>query len=162
MIEAIVNVASNLPHWLAVILLGMVPVGELGLALTVGITRFDMPFSVAFPLAFLGNLIVVTMILLFIDPIARWLRQVGWIDRVFIWLFARTRRNFSSSFKRWGAFGLVIFLAIPSPMSGGWTGSLAAYLFGIPFRIALPLVMAGMALSGLVVAGTTLGIIRLF
>ena len=50
---------------------------------------------------------------------------------------------------------LVIFVALPLPITGGWTGSIVAFLFGIPFRIAFPLIALGVGIAGLVVTSAT-------
>ena len=57
---------------------------------------------------------------------------------------------------------MVIFVAIPLPITGAWTGSVAAFLFGIPFKRALGLIFIGVLISGLIVTFLTLGIIKIF
>ena len=59
-------------------------------------------------------------------------------------------------------FILVLFVAIPLPMTGVWTASLVAYVFGIPFRKAIPLIFVGVVIAGVIVVLTTMGIITLF
>ncbi|HEX30369.1 TPA: ligand-binding protein SH3, partial [Candidatus Poribacteria bacterium] len=72
------------------------------------------------------------------------------------WLFARTRRR-GKSVERYGAVGLSFFVAIPLPVTGAWTGCIAAFLFGIRFKYALPAVIAGVMMAGIVVSILTFG-----
>ena len=61
-----------------------------------------------------------------------------WIVGFFDWLFARTRRR-GRLIKRFELIGLILFVAIPLPVTGAWTGSLAAFLFGVKKRPPCPL-----------------------
>ena len=100
-------------------------------------------------------------LLLYLGPVSNFLRRIGFMDRFFDWIFARTRKR-SGALEKYGALGLVLFVAIPLPVTGAWTGSAAAFLFGIPFRKAFPLIVAGVAIAGAIVtvavlAGVSLG-----
>jgi uncharacterized membrane protein len=78
------------------------------------------------------------------------------MDRFFEWLFARTRKR-SGALEKYGAIGLVLFVAIPLPVTGAWTGSAAAFLFGIPFRKAFPIILLGVMIAGGLVTAAVLG-----
>ena len=74
-------------------------------------------------------------------------------------MFARTRKRFSVKAEKYGKFiALVLFVAIPLPITGAWTGSAAAFLFGIPFSRSFPAVIIGVLIAGIVVTLTTVGI----
>ncbi|MBC8450752.1 small multi-drug export protein, partial [bacterium] len=62
---------------------------------------------------------------------------------------------------RYEALGLVLFVAIPLPVTGGWTGAVAAFLFGIRRRYAIPAILLGIMLAGLIVSGATQGFLHL-
>jgi len=63
--------------------------------------------------------------------------------------------------ERYGPWGLALFVAVPLPVTGAWTGAAAAYVFGIPFRRSLPAIVAGVLLAGIVVTLAVRGVIGL-
>jgi uncharacterized membrane protein len=110
-------------------------------------------------MAVLGNMIPVVPLLLFIEPVSNWLRRhIAPGDRFFQWLFARTRRKTEAGMRKYGVFiGLMIFVAIPLPVTGAWTGSIAAFLFGVKFRYSLPAILMGVLIASIVVSILTYG-----
>ena len=70
---------------------------------------------------------------------------------LFNWLFARTRKKVKGKLEKYGVAGLILFVAVPLPVTGAWTGCAAAHVFGIPLRKALPAVMLGILMAGVVV-----------
>ncbi|MDD3170245.1 MAG: small multi-drug export protein, partial [Candidatus Pacebacteria bacterium] len=71
-----------------------------------------------------------------------------------------TRQKHSERFNKSKELALVLFVAIPFPVTGAWTGSLCAFLFDIPFARALPLIFLGVVIAGVIVALLSLGIIN--
>jgi len=142
-------------------LVAALPIVELRGAIPWALTIGHLPWPEAYLFAVLGNMIPVVPLLLFLGPVSEVLRRIPLLDRFFLWLFARTRRR-SGVIEKYGALGLVLFVAIPLPVTGAWTGSAAAFLFGIPFRKALPLILFGVCIAGVIVtaavlAGVSLG-----
>jgi uncharacterized membrane protein len=134
----------------------MTPVFELRGAIPLKLL-FDMPLWQVYVLSVAGNIVPALFLLLWLEPTSRWLIGRSKIaDRFFNWLFARTRRR-SKTVERYGAIGLSLFVAIPLPVTGAWTGCVAAFLFGIRFKYALPAVLAGVMLAGVVVSLVTFG-----
>jgi len=138
------------------------PISELRGAIPLALVQYQMPPAWAYGLSVTGNLIPVALLLPVLAVFVQGLSRFEIFTKLFEWLFARTRRRFSAHYARWGAIALVIFVAVPLPMTGAWTGCLMAYLFGIPFRYALPLIGLGVMIAGLLVTLSTLGILRLF
>ncbi len=138
------------------------PISELRGAIPLALVHYQMPPIVAYLLGVIGNLIPVFLLLPSLKMLFRLLSRVGVSAKILNWLFARTRRRFSGAYARWGAVALVAFVAVPLPMTGAWTGCLIAFLFGIALRQALLLIGAGVAIAGVVVTLSTLGILRLF
>ena len=68
-----------------------------------------------------------------------------------LWQQERVRRVQGPRFEKYGSLALIILVAIPLPMTGAWTGSLASWVFGIPPSRAIPLIAAGVAIAGVVV-----------
>jgi len=134
-------------------LLAMTPLGELRLSLPLALTVYNLDWQVAFLISIIGNLVPVILILLFLGPLSKFLAaNFKVFQRFFTWLFERTRRKHDSKIKKYGYLSLVLFIAIPLPVTGGWTGSLIAFLFDIPFKKAFPLIASGVILAGVIVS----------
>jgi uncharacterized membrane protein len=143
---------------LLTVLIAMLPVSELRGAIPWALGVGKLSWTTAYLLAVLGNLLPVLPILTLLGPAERLLRQWTPLDRFFTWLFERTRRR-STLVERYEALGLMLFVAVPLPVTGAWTGCVAAYLFGIRRRYALPAIGIGVAMAGVVVTLATLGVI---
>jgi len=115
------------------------------------------PVSVFF-LAVIGNMLPVIPLLLYLEPVSNYLRRWKTWDRYFNWLFERTHRKHSKSFEKYGSIGLAIFVGIPLPATGAWTGCAAAFVFGFKFRNALFAIFVGVLLAGIVMTLLTVGI----
>ncbi len=135
---------------LVVIIIATLPIIELRGAIPVAMHVFDMPILRSYILCVFGNMIPIPFILLLLGPVARILRKIRLFDRFFEWLFARTRRR-SETIKKYEELGLIMFVAIPLPVTGAWTGSLAAFLFGLRFWPSFFCALAGVCIAGVVV-----------
>ncbi len=145
----------DLPSILAVLGLAASPISELRGAIPLAIIQFHFPWYYAFLLAIIGNLLPVPFILLFLDNASRLLSKVGFFNRILNWLFERTRRR-GKIIERYERIGLILFVAIPLPITGAWTGSLAAVLFGLKFKHALLSIFIGILIAGTIVTCATL------
>jgi len=135
---------------LIVVLISMLPILELRGALPIAINLFHIPWYWAFLLALLGNLIPVPIILLLLEYVAKIVCKVKIGERFINWLFTRTRAR-SHIIQKYERIGLVLFVAIPLPMTGAWTGSIAAFLLGIKFRYAFLAILCGIIIAGIIV-----------
>ena len=134
-------------------LLAMTPIGELRAAIPVGVAVYKLHWLAAYFISVIGNLIPVIVLLLFLEPVTSWLsRHFKICDRFFSWLFARTRRRAENSIKNRGLLALILFVAIPLPITGAWTGSIIAFLCKIPRRRAFLAITAGVAIAGVIVS----------
>ena len=140
---------------LAVLAIAASPISELRGAIPVAIASFHFPWQYALLLAVIGNLIPVPFLLLFLDTFSRILSKVGIFKRMLHWLFERTRRR-GKLVERYGRIGLVLFVAIPLPITGAWTGSLIAVLFGLKFKHAFLSIFIGILIAGVIVTCATL------
>ena len=140
---------------LKVILIAASPIAELRAAIPLAILTFDFPWYHALLLAIIGNLLPVPFILLFLDTATRLLGKIAFFRRILDWLFERTRRR-GKVIRKYKRIGLVLFVAIPLPVTGAWTGSLAAVLFGVSFKHAFLSILAGVIIAGIIVICLTL------
>ncbi|OGG40691.1 hypothetical protein A3A21_00395 [Candidatus Jorgensenbacteria bacterium RIFCSPLOWO2_01_FULL_45_25b] len=134
------------------ILVATLPVFELRGAIPLAVGVFHMPLFPAYVLSVLGNFLPVTPLLFFWDRVAhRLAARVSFFHRAFDWVFERTRRKHGKKFEVASAFALFVFVAIPLPLTGAWTGTIVAFLFGIPFWRAILAIGGGILVSGLLV-----------
>jgi uncharacterized membrane protein len=144
-----------------VALLAASPVVELRGAIPLGLMVYKLPLWQVFILAVAGNMIPVLSLPVF-GFFARMLSaRFGVLERFFAWLFKRTRKRHVRSFELFRDFALVLFVAIPLPFTGAWTATLAAFVFGVPFGRAFPLILFGVIIAGGIVSVLTLGILSL-
>jgi uncharacterized membrane protein len=141
-----------------VMLMAMIPFGELRTSIPFAIHIYGMEPAQAFVLSVIGNMLPVVPLLLFLDPVSNWLRRYRIFDRFFTWLFARTRR-YSDRMEKYGALGLTPFVAIPLPVTGAWTACAVAFVFGIRCRYAFPAVLAGVLIAGTIVTLSFMGVL---
>lgn len=155
--------AYGVPAEVVVLIISMMPIFELRGGIPLG-AFLELVWWKTYLMAVLGNLIPVVPLLLFLNPVSKWLkRHISLADRFFEWLFARTRRRTEARMRKYGIFlGLMLFVAIPLPVTGAWTGCAAAFLFGVKFRYSLPAVMAGVLIASIIVSILTYGTATVF
>ena len=148
-------IGSGFPNWLEVLVFAASPISELRGAIPWAILKLHFPWYYAFLFAVIGNLLPIPFILLFLDTVYQLLSKVGIFEKMFHWLFECTRRR-GKIIERYGWIGLVLFVAIPLPVTGAWTGSLAATLFGLKFKHAFLAICIGVLIAGVIVTCTIL------
>ena len=131
------------------------PISELRGAIPLAILEFDFPWYYAYTIAVIGNLLPVPFILLLLNTITQLLSRFRLFDRFFKWLFAYTRRR-GTLIEKYERIGLVLFVAIPLPITGAWTGSIAAVLLGMSFTRAILSIFLGVLIAGVIVTCLTL------
>jgi len=140
---------------LVVLALAASPISELRGAIPVAITVFHFPWYYAFLLAVIGNLLPVPFILLFLNAFSKLLGKIGIFERMLQWFFKHTRQR-GKIIERYERIGLALFVAIPLPITGAWTGSVVAVLFGLRFKHALLSIFIGILIAGTIVTCATL------
>jgi uncharacterized membrane protein len=123
--------------------------------------HLGLPAPVAYLAAVAGNMIPVIPVMLLIRPVSHWLDHIPFCHRFFKWLFDRCRRR-EVQVNKYGYWGLTIFVAIPLPMTGAWSGALIAFLLGMRKRYTFFAILLGVAIAGLIVLLPTYGLARLF
>ncbi|KPK43028.1 MAG: hypothetical protein AMJ78_00230 [Omnitrophica WOR_2 bacterium SM23_29] len=139
----------KLPEELSVIIVGVLPIFELRGAIPLGF-YLEMPLTKLFILAVIGNLIPVIPLYFLLQPISNVLSRLPIFRVFFNWLFDHTKRR-AEIVQRYEALGLMLFVAIPLPVTGAWTGTIAASLFKIRFKYTILAVIAGVIIAGIVV-----------
>jgi uncharacterized membrane protein len=150
MLEAILGWLKGIPKEYLVAIAGALPISELRGAIPLGLS-FGMSIYKTFTLAVLGNLLPIIPALVLFEPVSARLRKFRPWAGFFDWLFERTKKN-SDAIQKYEALGLAIFVAIPLPMTGAWSGVVAASVFKIKFRYAFPAIALGVIGAGIIVS----------
>lgn len=158
----VIGLLSSVPPWLSTVIISCLPIFELRGAIPIALGVYGLSPWSAYLLSVFGNMLPVIPLLLFLDPVSTQLRRYTIFDRFFSWLFNRTRRNHEERFEKYGLMALTLFVAVPLPVTGAWTGCAAAFVFGIKFRHAFPAILAGVMIAGLIVSIVTLTGISLY
>ncbi len=153
--------SGTFSHEVTTFIISMLPIFELRGGIPYAITVGGMSWQSAYVIAVIGNFVPVIPILFVIGPVSEWLRRFSAFDRFFTWLFARTRHK-GKLIERFEILGLILFVAIPLPVTGAWTGALAAFLFGVRKKVAFPAIFAGILIAGVIVTLATTGLISVW
>lgn len=145
----------GIPSDIVVALISALPIFELRGGIPIGILTLDLPWWRTFIAAVIGNMIPVPFIIIFIGPVSRWLSKWSIFKKFFDWWFARTKKR-SKKIEKYRTLGIMLFVAIPLPITGAWTGSLAAFLAGVQIFHALWAVFLGVICAAIIVTITTL------
>ncbi|MGC8880665.1 MAG: COG2426 family protein [Minisyncoccia bacterium] len=145
---------------LIVIITAASPILELRGAIPLAMGFFGFSIEKAIFLSFLGNILPIIPLLIFLEKFSNFLiKKSVFFQKFFDWLFEKTRKKFKGSYLKWGKIALVIFVAIPFPFTGAWTGTIASFLFGIKKKEAFGLITLGVLIAGIIVLlFTNLGI----
>lgn len=117
----------------------------------------QIPFLKAFVICYLGNMLPIPFIILFIKTIFEFLRRFKFFEKIIVKLEGKTERN-RDKVLRYKSWGLLLFVAIPLPGTGGWTGALMAALLDIDMKRSLPIIALGVFIAGLIMSMLTYGI----
>ena len=142
------------PEW-AVFFLSMLPITELRVSIPVGIEVFGLSPWMTWLIAVLGNMTPTVGILLLIPHVHAWLMRHHVLGPMIEHKMQRAAGLFSGKYTVYGALALVVFVGIPLPFTGAWTGAFLAFLFDIPFRKSFPLIALGLCLSATIVTVVT-------
>ena len=152
---------QTLPAQLQVFILSMLPVLELRFAIPYGMAALEMSRWTALIFALAGNWLISVFLLWALDPVTQFLRKhIPGMKPLTDWLFHRTRTKHSKKVTEMGHIALLLFVAVPLPGSGAWSGSLVSYLFDVKKKTALLWITLGLIISGVVVAYGTTGVMQ--
>ena len=147
--------AKGVAPELIVVIISMIPVVELRGSIPVAILLFNIPWLEAAVLSIIGNMIPVPFLLLLIDWFLGLISKVKPGRKFTEWLFTRTRRK-GKSIEKYEEIGLVVFVGIPLPGTGGWTGALAANIFGLRFWRSMLFIFLGVIMAAIIVTALSL------
>lgn len=142
--------------WFWIFFTSMIPWWEGRYSIVMAMVHFGWNWWEALPLVTIGNILPIPFILLFFKYIDKWLRNFKSWSRLMDWLFSKTRKRADEKIRRYKYLGLLLFVAVPLPFTGGWTGALIAYLFDLDFYKSLFTIFVGIVVAVFIMIGLTL------
>ncbi len=160
MVEAIQNFFLETVgrHW-CVFLCSMLPIIELRGAIPLGAT-LGLPFWQNVLLSIVGNMLPVPFILLMIRWVLEMMKKVKGLRSVALWVEAKAEKN-RPKIEKYTFWGLTLFVAIPLPGTGAWTGALVAAMIRMDFKKAIFSVFVGVLIAAAIMSATSYGLVAL-
>ena len=162
MAETIVHFLENhhISPYLIIFLVSLMPILEIRGGL-IAAAVLQVPLVPAFLVAAAANMIPIPFILLFIRQIFKWMKRIKWFQRLVEWCERKAEKH-GEKMKKAEIWGLYVFVGIPLPGTGGWTGALVAAFLEMPLKKALPVIFAGVVTAGLIIAALAYGLPEIF
>ncbi len=143
------------------LLISIVPTVEMRGSIPVAITIYKMNPFIASILGILGSFAPAPLILWFLPKLFPYLEKINILSKFIKYLERRSLQK-GKKIEKYGLIFLAIFVAIPLPGSGAWTGTLIALFMGLPYKDSLIAIFFGLILSAVIVTLATLGILNIF
>lgn len=135
-------------------LLSVVPISELRGAIPFAVTNGINPLTAYFFAVFF-NALVGPLVFIFLNSFHKLFSKMEWYTQIFNSFVEKTRLKVEDKITRYGYLGVALFVAIPLPITGAWTGTLGAWIFGLKKRKTILAVMLGVSISGIIVSFIT-------
>lgn len=143
--------SHGIPDGLVVFIISLFPILECRLGMFTAISLLHMNPFVGFVISFLGNILPIPFILILINKIFEWLKKVPVINKPIYWLEEKTLKK-RDKIDKYGVWGLLLFVAIPLPGTGAWTGSLLAALLHLDKKKSFGVICVGVFIAGLIIS----------
>lgn len=155
-VNSLVEFLHSFPPQIIAFIVSLMPVLELRGGM-IAARLLELDFIQAFAICYIANMLPIPFILLFIRKIFKWMRKFSFFSKFVDKLEARSEKKKDTivKYKEWG---LLLFVAIPLPGTGGWTGALIAALMDLRFKKCLPIIALGVFIAGLIMSLITYGI----
>lgn len=145
------NFREMAPDWAVVMSLASMPVVELRGAIPVGIVVLEQHPVLVFLLAAIGNMMPVPIIMQGLGPLKRFLGNVRPVARVLDSILGRARHQAEQFSEQHVFWALALFVGVPLPGTGAWSGAIVAYVLGLPFWVGVAANGIGVLMAGLIV-----------
>ena len=158
LIEKIIEIfGQNIPKEIIVFFISMLPIFELrGSLIAAGL--LNMNFLNTYLISVIGNILPIPFILIFIRKIFKWLKKTKF--KKIVEKLENKALSKSDKIQKYGKWGLFLFVAIPLPGTGAWTGSLIASLLNMRIKDSFLSILAGILIAGLIMSMFSFGIIK--
>lgn len=132
--------------------------GTVNLPFGYSITAYAMPWWIVFVTCVIANIIIAVILYFIIDFIVKLLCKIKFINRLWRWKVQRTQKKIQPLIEKYGELGLAIFIGIPLPGSGVYTGCIAAYVLGMKFKHYLIASIIGVLIAAIIVTLLSVGV----
>ncbi len=150
----------GLGELISVIIVSAMPISELRGGIPLAL-YYGIPPAEAYLICVLANALPVPFLLLFLDKIGQILDRFNPTSRLYRYFVERSEKK-RDVIDKYGYAGLALFVAIPLPVTGAWTGSLLAFLLGLKVAKSFSFIFVGILIAGLVVTLASLGVLSFF
>lgn len=141
---------ESFPDWFQIFFGSMIPWVESRYIIPYAMWKFHLPWWQVFPIALAGNMFPIPFVLLFFTYVERFLRKFPFWAKTMDLLFEKTRQRADAKIRRYETIGLLLFVAVPLPFTGAWTGALIAYLFDLRFLKSFLTILLGVILAAII------------
>lgn len=155
MIELIEAYFSGVNKYLAVLIVSMLPVVELRGAIPFGIS-LGMDWKTVYFISVIGNIIPIPFIILFFRPIIEYFEKTKLFGKLAAKLKNRTAKKIKNA-NKFKMLSLFLFVAVPLPGTGAWTGAAIAALMKLRIKDSVPAILAGVLVAGVLMIGLSYG-----
>ncbi len=155
MIELIEAYFSGINKYLAVLIVSMLPVVELRGAIPFGIS-LGMDWKTVYFISVIGNIVPIPFIILFFRPIIEYFEKTKLFGKLAAKLKNRTAKKIKNA-NKFKMLSLFLFVAVPLPGTGAWTGAAIAALMKLRIKDSVPAILAGVMVAGVLMIGLSYG-----
>ena len=146
---------SKITVFFWIVFLSFLPISELRGAIPFAIAN-QVPWYAAYVMAVFINAMVAPACWIFLSTLHKLFLKMDWYKKFFERFVERARNKLHDKVERWGWLGVAVFVAIPLPLTGAWTGTLGAWVLGISRRKTMIAVVIGVLTAGAVVTAVVL------
>lgn len=155
----LVGLGEAFANYVYVLIISMLPIIELRGAIPVAFA-LGLPMASSFAVSIVGNLLPIPFILLLIRKVCEWMKTVNGLKKIPLYLEKKVEKN-KDKVTKYGKWGLFLFVAIPLPGTGAWTGALIASFLNFKFRDSMTAITGGVLTAGLIMAIFSYGLLGL-
>jgi uncharacterized membrane protein len=132
--------------------------GKVALPLGLELQGFGLPLLPVFLVAVLANIFAGLLVFFLLDRAVRLFLRFKFVEKIYDFLVLRVQRKSKKYVEMYGGLGLALFIAVPLPGTGAWTGALAAYVFGMDFKKFAAANAIGVTAAGIIVSAAFAGL----
>ena len=142
-----------------IFIISMIPILELrGGLLAASPALLNVPILRAIPICIIGNLLPIPFILLLIEKVLDLMEKIPGLCKIARWVRQKADKN-KGQIEKFGFWGLALFVGIPLPGTGAWTGSLVAALLHMKFGKAIAAILVGIAMATIIMSLLSYGLL---
>ena len=161
LVEWLTNHMDGLPRELIIFVISLLPILELRGGLLAA-SILGVPIVPALCICIIGNILPIPFILLFIEKVLEWMKKTRLFHGFAEWLEKKATGPKAEKIRKVEFLGTLLFVGIPLPGTGAWTGALVAAMLNMRLKRAFPAIALGVVIAGIVVAFVTYGAGALF